>query len=221
MYNKDTTASFDVDAQKTFTPICPDELPVPDGHTIAHALNVQAKYARIRVGSKDAHSPMAKHIATKDNPQFSPVMDEPELDIHWNSHAIIGSEGYELLDGLPKVLEYDYFVYKGIEPDQHPYGACYHNLDWHGVTRRSTGVIEYLHIQGIKTVIVGGLALDYCVKNTALQLQDAGFQVIVNLQACRGIADETIDQALREFSDAGVLVVHDMQDMVEMFNAEE
>ena len=27
-------ASFDVDAQKGFTPLCPNELPVPEGDTI-------------------------------------------------------------------------------------------------------------------------------------------------------------------------------------------
>lgn len=216
-----TTASFDVDAQNGFTPLCPNELPVAGGHEIAAALNEQASLARIRIGSKDAHSQDARWVATKTNPQFSPVHGHPELDIHWARHCEVGTFGFELIEGLPKVLDYDYFVYKGIEPDQHPYGACYHTLDWQSPTRRSTGVIEYLKCQGIKTVIVGGLALDYCVANTALQLQDAGFQVIVNLQACRGIEDITIDQALSRFADAGVIVVKNMQDMLEMFNVED
>ena len=30
------TASFDVDAQKSFTPLCPDELPVPDAVSYTH-----------------------------------------------------------------------------------------------------------------------------------------------------------------------------------------
>ena len=29
-------ASFDIDAQNTFTPVCPDELPVIDGDKIVH-----------------------------------------------------------------------------------------------------------------------------------------------------------------------------------------
>ena len=32
VYNR--TASHNVDPQKGFTPLCPDELPVPDGHLI-------------------------------------------------------------------------------------------------------------------------------------------------------------------------------------------
>ena len=36
-------ASIDVDPQKTFTELCPNELPVKDGHLIADALNRQAQ----------------------------------------------------------------------------------------------------------------------------------------------------------------------------------
>lgn len=39
---KRNTASFDVDAQKGFTPLCPDELPVAGGEALAEALNRQA-----------------------------------------------------------------------------------------------------------------------------------------------------------------------------------
>ena len=38
-------ASFDIDAQNTFTPVCPDELPVAEGDTIAPELNAQAQIA--------------------------------------------------------------------------------------------------------------------------------------------------------------------------------
>ncbi|MBD4503332.1 isochorismatase family protein, partial [Xanthomonas citri pv. citri] len=78
-----------------------------------------------------------------------------------------------------------FFVWKGVEPDLHPYGACYHDL----AERRSTGVIEYLRQNGVSHVLVGGLALDYCVKNTALQLRRAGFEVLLYLPACRAIAE--------------------------------
>ena len=209
MLNKEFTASFDVDAQNTFTPVCQNELAVPGGDEIAAALNEQATFARIRVGSKDAHSPHAHHIATEANPQFTPVAGHPELDIHWNQHAIVGTLGYELIDGLPAVLDYDYFVYKGIEPNQHPYGACYHTLNWRD-NKKSTGVIEYLICNDIQNVIVGGLATDYCVKNTALQLADAGFNVFLNLKACRGIAQDTITAAIAEMDAAGVVVVDDI-----------
>ncbi len=63
--NFDTTASFDVDAQKGFSPVCPDELPVPDGDKIVDELNAQATFAKYRIGSKDWHHNNAIHIANK------------------------------------------------------------------------------------------------------------------------------------------------------------
>lgn len=45
-------AAIDVDVQNTFTPVCPQELPVPEGHLIADALNAQAKLADYRVMTK-------------------------------------------------------------------------------------------------------------------------------------------------------------------------
>ena len=200
-----TTASFDVDPQNTFTPRCPAELAVPGGDTIVVALNAQATLARLRVGSKDAHAPNASWVATPEQPMFSSV-GTPDVDIRWNAHAVIGTYGFELLEGLPHPRDYDFFVWKGIEPDMHPYGACYHTLDWKN-NPKSTGVIEYLKVQGIRTVIVGGLATDYCVKNTALQLADAGFNVVLNLASSRGIAPDTIAAALDDMRAAGITIV--------------
>lgn len=207
-FTKNTTASFDVDAQNTFTPLCPAELAVPGGDTIVSALNAQAELARIRVGSKDAHAPNASWVATETLPMFSTV-GLPDSDIRWNQHAVVGSYGFELLEGLPHPRDYDFFVWKGIEPDMHPYGACYHTLNWRD-NRMSTGVIEYLRAVGITAVIVGGLATDYCVRNTALQLRDAGFDVVLNLASSRGIAESTIAEALIEMKSVGIIVVDDV-----------
>ena len=207
-FTKNTTASFDVDAQNTFTPRCPEELAVPGGDTIVGALNAQASLARIRVGSKDAHAANALWVATETLPMCSAV-GLPDSDIRWNQHAVVGSYGFELLEGLPHPREYDFFVWKGIEPDMHPYGACYHTLNWRE-NRMSTGVIEYLRAVGITTVIVGGLATDYCVRNTALQLRDAGFDVVLNLASSRGIAESTIAEALIEMKSVGIVVVDDV-----------
>ena len=44
-------AAFDIDAQNTFTPVCPDELPVAEGDQIVEELNAQAALASLRIGS--------------------------------------------------------------------------------------------------------------------------------------------------------------------------
>ena len=88
---------------------------------------------------------------------------------------------------------------KVLSPDLHPYGACYHDQ----TDTCSTGVIEFLQGQGVKTVLVGGLALDFCVKTTVLQLCRAGFRVLVNLSATRSLSDATEKQAMDEMTAAG------------------
>jgi len=198
----DNVASFDVDAQNTFTPLCPNELPVVGGDEIACELNAQAQFARYRVGSKDAHSPKAVWVATPEHPQLEPVAGQ-NVDVRWNVHAVPGTPGFELIAGLPHPADYDFFVWKGVELDMHPYGSCYHDLG----ESLSTGVIEFLGAQGVKAVIVGGLATDYCVKNTVLQLCRAGFRVILNRGACRGVAPNTTQAALVTMTEAGAETV--------------
>ncbi len=202
---KNRTASIDVDAQKGFTPLCPDELPVPGGDEIASSLNKQAEFAKLRIGTKDWHPSNAVWLADDKTPQFTEISGK-NVDIAWNSHCISGTEGAELLDGLPHPADYDFFVWKGMEPDMHPYGGCFHDLE----EKLSTGIIEYLKSEGIDTVITGGLATDYCVKTTAIQLKNAGFNVIVNLSACRGISVDTVKNAIEEMKSIGIDVIDDI-----------
>ncbi|MDK4679263.1 isochorismatase family protein [Kingella negevensis] len=207
--------SLDIDAQKTFTPLCPDELPVVDGHLIVDELNAQAKLAQFRVMSKDAHSPLARWLCANQDEQLQET-GLPNARETWVSHAMVGSMGFELLDGLPAVTEYDYCVWKGVEVDMHPYGACFHDLQ----EKLSTGLIEWLKVKGATTLIVGGLATDYCVKKTVLQLLKNGdWQVIVNRAACRGIEHETVAMAWREMVEAGAIVLNNTAEIVEYLDS--
>lgn len=201
-------ASFDVDSQNCFTPVCPDELPVPDGTEIVAELNAQAKLAQYRLGSKDAHPVHPIWLADDKHPPLSPVKGHKNVDVRWPKHAVPGTKGFELIKGLPHPIEYDFFVWKGVEPDLHPYGACYHDLE----EKKTTGVIEFLHSKKVTTVIVGGLATDYCVKNTALQLKKAGFKVIVNLAACRGVDPKTTEEAKQQMKEAGIQFINKAND---------
>lgn len=202
---KSKIASFDVDCQNTFTPLCPGELPVPDAEAIVPALNAQAALAAYRLGSKDSHSLSAEWLASSSAPALTRIEAE-NMDLRWPAHAVVGTHGFRLLEGLPAISAYDYFVWKGVEPSMHPYGACYHDLK----ERLSTGVIEFLRDKQVETVFVGGLATDYCVKTTCLQLKQAGFTVILNLSATRGLTSESISLALTALQQAQITIIENI-----------
>ena len=208
--DKSITASFDVDPQCGFTPLCPNELPIQDGNLIVDELNAQALFTQYRVVSKDCHPSEAPWIADSPEQIMTPVEgDYPNLDIKWPAHCVVGTKGNSLIPGLPNESSYDFLVEKGIDPLMHPYGACYHDL----AESEGTGIIEWLHQRKIKVIIVGGLATDYCVKTTVLQLCRAGFKVIVNLAACRGVDKETTNVALKEMESVGVKLVTSSQEL--------
>ncbi len=205
---REKIAALDVDAQNCFTQLCSDELPVPDGESIVPELNRQAALASVRIGSKDAHPAGAVWEADAEHPPLSPIEGD-NVDLRWPRDGVPGTLGFELREGLPKPNEYDFFVWKGVEPNMHPYGCCYHDLG----NRMSTGIIEYLKVHQIETVLVGGLAFDYCVKTSALQLAGAGFQVIVNKAASRGLTAETSALAEQEMRDAGIAIIESVGEL--------
>lgn len=205
---KSQVASIDVDSQYCFTHECKDELPVPDALSIVPELNLQATFTKFRIGTKDAHSPHAKWVSTKEHPPLSPLKAK-NMDVYWPVHCVPGTKGFKLIHGLPHPSEYDFFVWKGVEPDMHPYGGCYHDLD----EKLSTGIIEFLKLNKVKTVIIGGLATDYCVKATVLQLLAAQFNCVVNLGACRGLEEKTIQEAISEMKINGAKFINSAKEL--------
>ena len=197
--------AIDVDAQRAFSPLCPQELPVAEGDLIVPELNAQAALADWRVLTRDAHSAQAVWVV--DTPaQMLQALPYPNADLTWVRHAEVGSEGFLPLPGLPAPEDYDFLVHKGLDTHMHPYGACFHDM----AGRISTGLLEWLQVRGADCVIVGGLATDYCVKDTVLQLCGHGqWQVLVNLAACRGIAAATTADATAQMQAAGAVLLPD------------
>lgn len=217
---REYTMSIDVDAEKGFTPICPNELPVQGGDLIVDELNNNAKFAKIRVGSKDMHPANAVWIATDENPTFTPVEGNGDnVDVYWPAHCKSGTKGSELLDGLPAPEEYDFFIWKGMEPNLHPYGIFYHDLN----NALSTGFSEYLIINTeIDTFIIGGLALDYCVYQSICQLksfldmcEEYDCRIILNLSATAGVAPDTEAKAREDLEKMGIICI-DSTDELEL-----
>ncbi len=56
-------------------------------------------------------------------------------------------------------------------------------------------------------MIVGGLALDFCVKKSVEQLVDAGFDVILNLASTRAVFPDNVQEVIEHLVSQGVTVV--------------
>ena len=97
-----------------------------------------------------------------------------------------GCRGTHLLQGLPSPADYDHALELS---SKHVHGACFHEAN----EANSTGLLEWLHEQKADTVIIGGLAIEETVANTAKQLSwySDNLHIIVNLGACHGYAPES------------------------------
>ena len=70
-----------------------------------------------------------------------------------------------------------------------------------------TSLVDDLRGRGVQEVTVGGLALEYCVLETAVGLARAGFDVTVALDATRSITAQGAEAAIADLGKAGARVV--------------
>lgn len=196
-------ASIEVDVINSFTELCMDELPVKNAVQIVEPINRLSAKVDLRVGSKCAHQEDAEWVTDK-NEEIGAARDNPQSPHKWKSHGVPGTFGFEMVDGMPDPIEYDYFVWKGIESKFHPYGVCYHNI----TKELSTGLIEWLVMNDVTEVVVSGLAYDYCVRETLLELAETKlFKVVVIKECTKGLKPESYPALEKEFMDNGVEII--------------
>ena len=94
--------------------------------------------------------------------------------------------------------------HKGTERNIDSYSTFFDNAH-----RRHTGLAHYLEKRSIKEIYLMGLALDYCVKYSALDARHLGLNTYVIVDGCRGIELEPgdIDRALDEMKRAGAVLL--------------
>jgi nicotinamidase/pyrazinamidase len=96
-------------------------------------------------------------------------------------------------------------IRKGTETRTDSYSGFRNNWNPAG-ERPATGLAGYLRERGIRTVVLCGLARDFCVKWSAEDAAAAGFRSIVLWDLTRPV-DPTSDDAVRESLErAGVVV---------------
>src|SRR5262249_5655761 len=89
------------------------------------------------------------------------------------------------------------------DPAIDSYSGCFDNG-----RRKSTGMGEWLKARGAIDAYVLGLATDYCVRATALDLASLGFRTQLVLDGCRGVdlSPGDSERAVSEMKRAGVVV---------------
>jgi nicotinamidase/pyrazinamidase len=171
-----------VDFQNDFTP--GGALGVAGGDEIAGRLNELASDARFELvaATRDWHP--ADHGSFKEQGGIWPV------------HCVQGTLGAELHRGLDRT-RIDVVVDKGKDPSADGYSGF-----------EATLLEELLRAHGVDHVTLGGIATDYCVKNTALDGLNDGFEVRVDSRGVRGVDVEPgdSDRALAEVREAGAEV---------------
>lgn len=158
----DSDALVIVDVQRDF---CPGgTLPVPDGDQVVPILNSYIerfqKAKAFIYATRDWHPP--SHVSFK---AYGGV---------WPSHCVQDSEGAEFHPDLE--LPADVKIISKAMLDKETYSGF-----------DETELAQSLREHHIQRLFIGGLATDYCVKNTAIDALQSGFAVLLLMDAIRGI----------------------------------
>src|SRR5207247_9456846 len=116
-----------------------------------------------------------------------PIMLAGTEQTLWPVHCVHDTHGAEFAPSFDTNRSARIF-HKGIDPRIDSYSTFFDNAH-----RRSTGLGEYLNERSVKNVYLLGLALDYCVKYSALDARQLGLNTHVIVDGCRGIALEPRD----------------------------
>jgi nicotinamidase/pyrazinamidase len=192
-----------VDLQNDFLP--DGALPVPQGDEVIPLANELQRRFELVLATQDWHPPdhgsfLANHPGKKPGDRI--ILDGIE-QILWPVHCVQNTFGAEFA-GAFDTSRIAHVFHKGVDPLIDSYSTFFDNAH-----RRHTGLAHYLRKRSIKDIYLMGLALDYCVKYSALDARQLGLNTHVILDGCRGIELEPgdIGRALDEMKRAGAVLL--------------
>ena len=176
--NLDTDALIMVDVQNDF---CPGgALAVREGDLVVKPLNHAQKFFRHIFATRDWHPEDHSSFMGRGGP--------------WPPHCIQNIHGAKFHPNLE--ISRVWVISKAFEKDIDTYSSF-----------QGTDLEARLKREGIKRVFIGGLATDYCVRATALDALNAGFEVVLFEDAIHGVDVNPGDseKAISEMKEKGVM----------------
>ena len=132
---------------------------------------------------------------------FEAIQIEGRTQVLWPPHCVQGTENARILVDnnlftavVKKGKNQKFDSYSGFQDDG-------------GDKTEMTSILKR---NGIKKVLIYGIATDYCVKATAIDAVEAGFEVTVIEGLCRYVAPDTSAKALQEMKDKGVNIIKEL-----------
>ena len=209
--NIDQTGVIVVDVQGDFTLLKKGSLAVQDTDQsyVDKILTVtrQLKNKGYKIfATQDFHpeNHISFYTSHKDKAPYDTIEIEDRVQILWPPHCVQGSENSDIL--IDKDL-FTAIIQKGMNPKYDSYSSLF---DDGGM---KTGLDDILKSHQINTLIVYGLATDYCVKATAMDAVKSGFKVFLIKDLCKGVADDTSQLALQEMKLAGIKIMTSISEM--------
>mgnify|MGYP002635030563 CR=1 FL=1 len=199
MMTGDATALLMIDIQNDF---CPGgALAVADGDAIVPITNGLSEHFPVQVLTQDWHpADHASFAANHSGADPFSVVQMPYGDqVLWPSHCVQGGAGAEF---HPDLITHrtDVVIRKGYNSAIDSYSAFFEND-----RKTRTGLAGYLTDRGIKSLVLTGLATDFCVYFTAIDAVGLGFGVTLVSDACRAIdMDGSLDAAMADMTAKGV-----------------
>ncbi len=198
-----------IDLQGDFTEWKRGSLAVP-GSDEDYVRDVENATRRLKesgipvLGTQDWHPPDHVSFATSHAGKgpFDTVSVDGKLQVLWPPHCVQGTENARI------VMDNNLFL-AVVKKAQDPMTESYSAFQAGGELER------ILRVNGIGRVIVYGLATDYCVRATSLDLAAAGYLVVVIEDLCRSVSRDTAAAAVDEMRREGVRVVDTLEEAIE------
>lgn len=180
-------------------------LAVPQGSEVIAIANRLQPYFEWVIATQDWHPAEHGSFAANNPPKnIGEMIDLNGLpQMLWPVHCVENTNGANFVPNLDATSIRQIFR-KGTDPSIDSYSGFFDNGK-----RKATGLGSFLTQQGITEVYIMGLALDYCVKFSALDAVGLGFATYLIEDGCRAVNLQPNDgtQALVDMQAAGVKII--------------